>query len=171
MQSSADAALLAARELLRDVTPLKTDCGRVCGAACCFPYPLRDGEASGMYLFPGEERLYGPGDTWARVLPTDWVAAGRAVPLLVCEGTCPRENRPLACRLFPLSARAEGESFALRPDPRGWPVCPLIPHGISALAPAFVAAAGAAVSVLWADERQRAFLLSLDETVFIFDRC
>ncbi|MCL2811866.1 MAG: hypothetical protein FWD25_08255 [Clostridia bacterium] len=150
-------SLLTARQLLREVTPLKADCGRICGAACCQPYPAQDGEASGMYLFPGEERLYGPDDTWAQVLPTDWVA-----PLLVCQGTCPRERRPLACRLFPLCARPEGEGFALRLDPRAWPVCALMPHGLAGLDPAFVAAAKAAFTVLWADEEQKAFLFELD---------
>jgi len=160
---SNNAALLAARELLREATPLKADCGRICGAACCQSHPSQDGRASGMYLFPGEERLYGPEDTWAQVLPTDWIVAGRSVPLLVCRGACPRERRPLACRLFPLCARPEAEGFFLRLDPRGWPVCPLMPHGLAALDPAFVAATKAALSVLWADEGQRAFLLAMDE--------
>lgn len=165
MQSSAHVALRTARELLRDVTPLKADCGRVCGNACCSPSSLQDGESSGMYLFPEEEHLYGSGDTWARVLPTGWVALGRTVWLLVCDGTCPREKRPLACRLFPLCARSEGESFALRLDPRGWSVCPLMPHGMIALNPAFMKAAQAAFSALWADNDQRAFLLSLEKEI------
>jgi len=159
---SSDAALLAARELLREATPLKADCGRLCGGACCLPYPSLDGQASGMYLFPGEERLYGPEDAWAQALPTDWIAAGRVVPLLVCRGACPRENRPLACRLFPLCARPEARGFSLRLDPRGWPVCPLMPHGVAALDPAFVAAAQTALSALWANEEQKAFLMALD---------
>ena len=28
-------AVLAARELLESLTPLKTDCGRLCQGACC----------------------------------------------------------------------------------------------------------------------------------------
>ena len=31
--------LTAARELLRDLTPLKSNCGRICGGACCQPDP------------------------------------------------------------------------------------------------------------------------------------
>jgi len=161
--------LLAARELLRDVTPLKADCGRVCGAACCLPYPSQGGEPSGMYLFPDEERLYGPDDAWARVLPTDWAAADRNVSLLVCQGACPREKRPLACCLFPLCARRNGESFALRLDPRARPVCPLMPHGMAALDPAFRAATRDALHVLWACEEQRAFLLALDQLLAQYD--
>lgn len=154
------AALLAARDLLREVTPLKSDCGRLCGAACCSAEA--DSAASGMYLFPGEEGLYGPDDAWARVLPTDWIVGGRPVPLLVCEGSCPRDRRPLACRLFPLAARRVGEGFTLRLDPRGWPVCPLMPHGVAALDPAFAAAARAALTALWDQPEHRSFLLALD---------
>ena len=28
-------AVMAARDLLEQVTPLRTDCGRYCGGACC----------------------------------------------------------------------------------------------------------------------------------------
>ena len=48
-------AVLEARRLLECVTPLKTDCGRACGGACC--QPDEDGQG-GMLLFPGEEALY-----------------------------------------------------------------------------------------------------------------
>ena len=30
-------AVIQARKLLDSVTPLKTDCGRTCGGACCQP--------------------------------------------------------------------------------------------------------------------------------------
>ena len=50
-------AVIRARDLLSDVTPLKTDCGRICGGACC--QPDEDGQG-GMLLFPGEEGLYDP---------------------------------------------------------------------------------------------------------------
>ena len=49
-----DGALFAARKILEEVTPLKADCGRVCGAACCASL---EGEETGMLLFPGEEAL------------------------------------------------------------------------------------------------------------------
>ena len=38
-------ALKQARELLAGITPLKTDCGRVCGARCCRSL---EGEETGM---------------------------------------------------------------------------------------------------------------------------
>jgi len=50
---SAITAVCAARKLLETLTPLKTDCGRLCAGAC------RQGdEKTGMLLFPGEEALY-----------------------------------------------------------------------------------------------------------------
>ena len=81
-----------ARALFDDLTPLRTDCGLVCGGACCRPL---EGEETGMLLLPGEEEYYaGRGDY--RV--TD-AAQGK---LLICSGRCEREDRPLSCRLFPL---------------------------------------------------------------------
>ena len=53
---SALEAVKAARDLLENVTPLPTDCGAFCSAACCKDDP--DYETSGMLLFPGEEALY-----------------------------------------------------------------------------------------------------------------
>ena len=170
-------ALLAARELLLGATPLKGDCGRFCGAACCRPDAAGEGRAGGMYLFPGEENVYGPADAWLRIEPSGWIADGRDVPLLICQGACPRGERPLACRLFPLIARSRVQSnarsgrrgsadalegFDLQFDPRGWPVCPLMPHGLRAMDPAFVASARAALATLWACPAHRGFLSALD---------
>ncbi len=45
-------AVLSARAALSDLTPLLTDCGRLCGVACC-----KGDEQTGMLLFPGEEAL------------------------------------------------------------------------------------------------------------------
>ena len=63
------AAVLTARALLSNLTPLKSDCGRLCGGACC-----QGDDATGMLLFPGEEALY-TACSFARVLP-----AGVAFP-------------------------------------------------------------------------------------------
>ena len=56
-----DAAVAAAREKLKNITPLKRDCGRVCGAACCRPL---EGEETGMLLFPGEAEAYVGREGW-----------------------------------------------------------------------------------------------------------
>ena len=44
--------LRRAKALLENETPLKTDCGALCGAACC--RTDADGKG-GVYLFPGED--------------------------------------------------------------------------------------------------------------------
>ena len=84
--------LLAAREKLKSVTPLKRDCGRVCGAACC---RSPENEETGMLLFPGEEEAYRGKEGWT-------IRETAMGPMAVCPGHCDRDERPLACRLFPL---------------------------------------------------------------------
>ena len=120
--------LVAARNLLAKATPLVQDCGRVCGAACC--QPDETGE-NGMLLLPFEEKLYRqPIENFPFALkPDDTLYRGGL--RLVCEGHCPREHRPLACRIFPLRMRVtvdaqSGEPLVLAEiDPRAWAVCPL----------------------------------------------
>ena len=151
-------AVLAARELLESLTPLKTDCGRLCQGACC-----QGDEATGMLLFPGEEALYAD-CTFARVVPTGFSLGGTPAQLLVCDGRCDRKNRPLACRLFPLflTFKPDGSS-RLRLDRRARAVCPLTDYGIRALDPAFRQAARQAYDLLLADDACAAYLRELDE--------
>ena len=40
-------SLVAARKLLEEITPLQTDCGLVCGGACCQTHPGEDAAVSG----------------------------------------------------------------------------------------------------------------------------
>lgn len=150
-------AVLRARALLSTVTPLKGDCGRLCAGACC-----QGDETAGMLLFPGEEALYGE-CAFARILPAHFTLGGKPARLFVCSGRCPREQRPLACRLFPLFLRfrADGTS-SVRLDPRAHGVCPLCDYGLSALDPAFVSAAREAYDALLGDEACAAFLRELD---------
>ena len=142
-------AVKKARALLEEVTPLKSDCGRVCGARCCASL---EGEETGMLLFPGEEDLYEDAEGW-KLLP-----AGQEM-LLICPGTCRRQERPLACRMFPLLP-LPGEEGAVtgRVDERSRGVCPLAKHGKRGMDPAFTEAVRAAGEALLADADQRAFL-------------
>ena len=151
-------AVLAARALLESVTPLKRDCGRICGGACC-----QGDEASGMLLFPGEEALY-EGCAFARVVPARFELAGRPALLLVCDGACKRKNRPLACRLFPLFLTFEDDgSTRVRMDMRVGEVCPLCDYGLDAIDPAFRDDARRAYDALLGDEECRAYMKALDE--------
>lgn len=142
-----------ARALLNALTPLKTDCGAVCGGACC----RSDSEdEQGMLLFPGEEELYASCE-WARVLPARF-AGLEGARMLVCQGRCPRGERPLCCRLFPLSPHARGEGYAARVDRRAFAVCPLAGYGMSAFDREFVRACAQAFTVLARDADCRRYL-------------
>ena len=151
-------AVLEARALLENVTPLKADCGRLCAGACC-----QGDENTGMLLFPGEEALY-EDCAFARVIPAAFSLAGGDALLLVCDGACERKNRPLACRLFPLFLTFDaGGSTRMRMDMRAGEVCPLCGYGLDALAPAFRDAARRAYDLLLRDGQCRAYLQALCE--------
>lgn len=145
-------AVRRARSLLESVTPLKTDCGRVCGGSCC--QSDEDGQG-GMLLFPGEEKLYDPLPKGFSLRETDEL--GIKCLLLTCEGSCDRQERPLSCRLFPLLPTENGAVL----DRRGWAVCPLMEYGKQGLNPDFVEAVRAAGRVLYACPEHAAFLDAL----------
>ena len=149
-----DAALSAAREKLNRLTPLKKDCGRVCGARCCRPL---EGEETGMLLFPGEAEAYAGKPGWT-VLST---ARG---DLVLCPGTCDRAERPLSCRLFPLLPLiGDGGEIRVATDLRARAACPLARQGKSAMDPAFISAVREAGEILAQSGEQSAFLEQLTE--------
>ena len=149
-----DAAVSAAREKLNQATPLKRDCGRLCGARCCRPL---EGEETGMLLFPGEAEAYAGKAGW-KIRKT---ARG---DLLLCSGTCNREERPLSCRLFPLLPLI-GDDGEIRvvTDQRARAVCPLARQGKSAMDPAFIEAVRQAGEILAVQDEQAVFLDMLEE--------
>jgi hypothetical protein len=139
--SRLEESILRAYEIIGRATPIKADCGLLCGAACCkdADSPARNAVPSGadpddpdssvsydpmgMILFPGEYGLmsHEPGYRLFRIFFMD-------IPVwfLVCEGICNRKKRPLACRIFPLAPHIGGDGgvYAL-PDPRAGRMCPL----------------------------------------------
>ena len=147
-----DGALFVARKLLSAVTPLKGDCGRICGSACCASL---EGEETGMLLFPGEERFYADRSEW-RIRRTE-----TGENLLICPGRCNRAERPLSCRLFPLLPEVTEAGVRVWMDARAGAVCPLVRMGKQALNPAFTEAVREAGEALIAAEEQRAFLCRL----------
>lgn len=150
-----DEALLSARGMMNGVTPLNTDCGRLCRAACC--RPDEDGNG-GMLLFPGEETFYS-------VLPEGWRLEKNALgTLLICSGTCDRAERPLSCMLFPLWIFPE-EPGLIRPDPRGRQVCPLARRSLKALSPVFIEAAKKAAEILCRERIHREFIERIDRAI------
>lgn len=145
--------MMKARTLLVEVTPLKRDCGRICGARCCASL---EGEETGMLLFPGEEDLYEDMEGW-RIVP-----AGKEL-LLICPGECNRKDRPLACRMFPLLPITKDDDVDVRTDERSRAVCPLARQGRRGMDPAFVEAVREAGRCLIQEKRERDFLLRLAE--------
>ncbi len=146
-------ALRKAREMLETVTPLKTDCGRVCGARCCRSL---EGEETGMLLFPGEEACYAGKPGWKlRKTPSG--------TLLVCPGDCARDERPLACRIFPLLPVIRNGEVKVAADQRARAVCPLLKQGIRGMDPAFAEAVREAGKILTEDAAQRTFIERMTE--------
>ena len=100
-------------DIMGDLTPLKVDCGKLCGGACC-----KGDENIGMRLFPFEE---------SELQVTENSENG--VRLATCNGTCDRSKRPLACRIFPFFPTVDdrGKVF-IEADIRAKRVCPLVEH-------------------------------------------
>ncbi|MFQ9447857.1 MAG: hypothetical protein ACLR4A_11365 [Christensenellales bacterium] len=128
-------AVLSARAALSDLTPLLTDCGRLCGFACC-----KGDEQTGMLLFPGEEALFAP-CAFGRVIPAHFELAGRPAHLFVCNGTCSRETArwPAACFRFSCISKKTARRASNSTSAKA--VCPLCDYGVIGLRTEFVAAA------------------------------
>ncbi len=128
--------------IMGELTPLTVDCGVLCGGACC------KGDAqTGMRLFPHEESVLA-------VTQTD------DVRLAVCDGTCNRPHRPLACRIFPFfpTIDEKGRIF-VEADDRAARLCPLITHSDEIVFdPRFFRALKKVGKLLAKDPECRAFL-------------
>lgn len=140
--------------LLDRVSPVPFDCGTLCGAACCScedtgTNPDDTEYEMGIYLYPGEEKLFTGKESWLRWtmeyaedydFPDSW--QGKIYfARCICAPHCPRELRPLQCRFFPLAPHlmADGRLVLIRSDlelPYG---CPLISDRLP-LTPSFVKA-------------------------------
>ena len=145
-----DAARLSrAYAALGALTPMTGDCGALCGAACC--RPDEDGQG-GVHLFPGERALLEDRD-WCRVLPSAFA------PVMLCDGACERDRRPLGCRIFPLTpVRGRDGRWTVRMDARARAMCPLVRSGAKGLDPAFVRAVRDALRIVAEDPEGDAFL-------------
>lgn len=97
--------------IIGNKTPLKGDCGQLCEKACC-----RGGHEAGMELFPGEPSP----------LRQQSEKGGR---LALCGGSCHRESRPLACKIFPFFPVLEKDgTVTAQLDPRAFFICPIAAH-------------------------------------------
>lgn len=118
--------------LLNDVTPLPVDCGKLCGAACCSEWE----KGVGMYLLPGEETMFTMTEEWLSweehsTKDYEFCPAWSGVVYFVrCNGTCPRDKRPFACRIFPLAPYlSESGDFKLILEEGAALLCPLVKAG------------------------------------------
>lgn len=102
-----------AKAAIGSLTPLKGhDCGQLCSAACC-----KGDENTGMYLFPNE------------TTPLRTVEVSDGLRLAVCNGRCNREDRPLACMIFPFFPTVDEKGKVYTEiDSRAYSVCPLAVH-------------------------------------------
>ncbi len=96
--------------LLDRVSPVPYDCGQLCGSACCMSEDT-DPDAFGIYLLPGEEKLFTGDEDWLTWswdmaedydFPDSWHGK---VYFIKCNTppVCERAMRPLQCRTYPLA--------------------------------------------------------------------
>lgn len=141
--------------MLDQVTPLDYDCGILCNRVCC-----QGGKDVGMYLFPGEEQQFSGTEDWLNWqrhkvkfydFPPSWQGT---VNFLICTGECPRAQRPLQCRFYPLAPHLlMDRSLLIIYDPIKVPYqCPLIANKMQ-LSPHFISAVYQAWRILLQDER------------------
>ena len=140
--------LLKAYEAIGETTPLATDCGALCSAACC--KTDADGQG-GVCLLPGEEACA----AWGEIIHDSHMDC----PMVMCSGMCRREARPFLCRIFPLCpVIGRSGKWTVRMDARARAVCPLAASGLNGLNPDFVRGCARAVQILSEDPEGEAFL-------------
>ena len=106
-------------------TPICADCGSLCDKACC------KGDNMGMYLFPNEKSVFDLlSPSWAKVEESDFAYSyngkNKKTPIVFCNGHCDRYQRPLACRIFPLTPYVtKSGQIDIIVDPRAKSLCPL----------------------------------------------
>ncbi len=130
-------------KIMGNLTPLKVDCGQLCGGACC-----KGDSKTGMLLFPGEES------------PLTVIEGENGQRLAVCDGTCDRNSRPISCRIFPFFPTiSESGKIFVEPDLRAVRICPLLGHSEEiAFDPKFFKAVKKVGKILVRDEECRRFL-------------
>ena len=139
--------ILKAYKILDGLTPLRSDCGRLCDAACC-----KGDDDTGMLLFPGEAELFEGADDFV-------IKKQGELDVVICNGHCNREQRPLSCRIFPLAIVYDGSRTKVIADHRSILVCPLYRQALSErLDPAFRRAVKDVALILNQSESMKDFL-------------
>ena len=140
-------------KIMENVTPLTVDCGVLCGGACC-----KGDSNTGMILFPNEESE----------LNIKITSDGSR--LAVCNGTCDRRKRPLACMIFPFFPTIdENGKIFVELDYRAKRACPMIDHCDEILFdPKFFKAVKKVGKLLAKDKLCREFLEKNTEDIDIY---
>lgn len=140
-------------KVMGELTPLKADCGLLCSGACC-----KGDENTGMRLFPYEES-----SLHIKVLES-------GDRLAVCDGSCDRSNRPLACRIFPFFPTIDDRGrIYVEADYRAKRICPLIEHSDEIVFDRrFFKALKKIGKILAKDEKCREFLYKSTEEIDMY---
>ena len=149
--------------LLDRETPLRArDCGKLCNGACC----EESDEGEGMYLFPGEEKLFSDKESCYFIDSTDFSYGEKTAKILICKGKCRRNMRPLSCRIFPLVPHRTNQGLELALDPRGRGICPFVrANDISLLSVSFYRKVLYAMKLVDRTREGRLFIDQLSKTV------
>jgi len=146
--------IYAAYEAIGDLTPIKTDCGKLCDKACC------KGDEAGMLLFPGEELIF-EGVPGFRIHEMEYMNVP-GIKLLMCDGECTRNVRPLSCRIFPIAPNIDSAgNITVQPDRRGRRLCPI--WDLKNVDETFVGSVQKAFEILAKDEAMLFFMRLLSD--------
>lgn len=107
--------------MLDEVTPLSKDCGVLCDKACC----KEEDEPAGMFVFPFEEELLEKVDFGYLEESNCQYGEDKTAKIFYCTKPCNRSERPLSCRIFPLTPYRKNGRIKLIMNPAAKKMCPL----------------------------------------------
>lgn len=158
MKEIKNAALREAYDRLYHKTPLGFyNCGRLCDGLCC------RGDCKGMWLYPDEDELFIDKEGF-EVCETE---GNHGYPMVICSGECNREERPLACRIFPLFplVKQNGDKIGIEIvyDPRAT-MCPIAKEKMP-LDRSFIKEVKKAARYLCRDEKMLEYMKAVSEEI------
>lgn len=107
--------------MLDEVTPLSKDCGVLCDKACC----KEEDEPAGMFVFPFEEELLKDASFGYMEESNCEYGEEKTAKIFYCTKPCNRSQRPLSCRIFPLTPYRKNGRIKLIMNPAAKKMCPL----------------------------------------------
>lgn len=158
---------LEAYQNFNNLFPLEFDCGTLCDHSCC----KESDEGCGMYLFPGEEQILPRDAAWLEISSANFEINHQPVLIAICDETCERAFRPLACRIFPYTPIIDkNDVLTVREDLRGKGLCPLLQHNCPhKLREDFKEAVFKTFEKLCQDPDIRAFVKEMSEEITALD--